>query len=126
MSIDINKINGVIPLLVVWFIIAIASGHTKDIFSINICEWLMIFGSLNIISSILIILFNSDVKKFFIKLIIGISLLILGGIGMVEFYPSPESYSTYEVTQQLKHRTDFSKSMSIRLEQYKEWEKREY
>ena len=74
MNLDINKINGVMPLLIIWFIIAIASGHAKDIFSINICEWFILFGSLNIISSILIILFNSDLKRFAIKLIIGIFL----------------------------------------------------
>ena len=116
---DINRIKEVIPLLIVFIIIAICSGRGIELFTQNIFKWFMLVGMLTIISGILLV-FDDPFAKTISKIKIGILILFIGGAGQAYFFPSPESYTPYEVTQQILHRTDFSDSMTKRLEHEKE------
>ena len=104
-----------IPILIIFTIIAFCSGRGLDLLTQGPFKWIMLIGLIIIISSIISI-FDDPFSKVITKLKIGLLILFIGGAGQAYFFPDPESYDQSEVVQQRLHRTDFSDSMTKRIQ----------
>jgi len=112
-----NNITRVIPIFIVFVIVAFLLGHGIDLLTQGLFNWIMTIGIIVILSSITTFFTASDsLVNIWNNFLRGLLILIIGGGLKVAFDPDPNSYTEAEVTEQMLHRTDFSKSMTIRLQ----------
>jgi len=75
-----NKITEVIPLFVLFTIVAIVLGHGSKMISMGISDWIMLAGSLFLLSALFGFIFDDLWIKVQRKCAIGATLMLLGGV----------------------------------------------
>jgi len=75
-----DKITEVIPLFILFAIVAVVLGHGEKMISMGIPDWIMLAGSLFLLSALFGVVFDDLWIRVQRKCTIGAVLMLLGGI----------------------------------------------